>query len=230
MRLIKRQTTNLRSIIGKGVQYDINDQVIVDSTNVMLIPKGTTAQRPNSAVTGHLRYNTSTNEFEAYQGSSATWKPLAYKEPTTIEQQSIGSGNATDTVFGPLDSGFSGSVTYTDYTAPVAAQNIIVLIENVFQLATTNYTLEQNPDASDPGSEIGAGSFVIGQEYYIVDPGDTDFTTLGAADNNANTVFTATGTGDALTTGTARQTGYYVVFGTAVPLGKPVTALHNFDK
>ncbi len=230
MRLIKRQTTNLRSIIGKGVQYDINDQVIVDSTNVMLIPKGTTAQRPSSAVTGHLRYNTDTNEFEAYQGSSATWKPLAYKEPTTIVQQSLGSGDATDTVFGPVDSGYDGGAVYTDYTTPIAAQNMIVLIENVFQLATTNYTLEQNPNATNPGSEIAAGSFVIGQQYYIVSPGTTDFTTIGAANNSPNTVFTATGTGDALTTGTVRQTGYYIVFGSAVPLGKPVTALHNFDK
>jgi len=43
MRLLKAQNTNLRSIYGKGVKYDINDQVIVDSENVMLIPKGTQA-------------------------------------------------------------------------------------------------------------------------------------------------------------------------------------------
>ena len=40
MRLLKRQTTNLRSIAGKGVQYDIDDQVIVDSQRAMVVPKG----------------------------------------------------------------------------------------------------------------------------------------------------------------------------------------------
>ncbi len=33
MRLLKAQNTNLRNIKGKGVKYDVNDQVILDSTN-----------------------------------------------------------------------------------------------------------------------------------------------------------------------------------------------------
>ena len=41
MRLLKGQNTNLRNIYGKGVKYDVNDQVVVDSTNVMRIPVGT---------------------------------------------------------------------------------------------------------------------------------------------------------------------------------------------
>ena len=46
---------------------------------------------------------------------------------------------------------------------------------------------------------------VVGREYKIVDPGTTDFTLIGAADNNAGTIFTATavgtGTGTVITTG-----------------------------
>ena len=79
MRLIKRQTTNLRSITGKGIQYDINDQVIVDSTNTILVPKGTEAQRPSSPANGHLRYNTDDEQFEAYQNGA--WRELRFKEP-----------------------------------------------------------------------------------------------------------------------------------------------------
>ena len=41
-------------------------------------------------------------------------------------------------MFGPLVSGDS------EYPIPVAAQNVLVLVENVFQLSTTNYTLEQS--------------------------------------------------------------------------------------
>lgn len=145
MRLIKRQTTNLRSIIGKGVQYDIDDQVIVDSNNVMLIPKGTTAQRPQFPADGHLRFNTTVDGdgeiigFEVYYDNS--WRRLRFKEPNQnpgIVQQNLGAGDATETVFGPLDSGDP------DYPIPVAAQNVLVFIENVFQISTTNYTLEQS--------------------------------------------------------------------------------------
>ena len=141
MRFIKAQTTNLRSIQGRGVKYDIDDQVILDSTNVMLVPKGTTAQRPTSPSTGHLRYNTTTNQLESYQGVSAGWREVRFKEPNQdpgITQQNLGNGDATETVFGPLASGD------TNYPVPAAAQNILVLVENVFQLSTTNYTLVQS--------------------------------------------------------------------------------------
>jgi hypothetical protein len=136
MRLLKAQNTNLRNIKGKGVKYDVNDQVILDSTNCVLVPKGTLAQRPTSPVNGHVRYNTDDNEFEAYQNGA--WRELRYKEPGTITQQNLGNGDATETVFGPLNSGD------TDFPIPAAAQNVLVLIENVFQIATTNYTLEQS--------------------------------------------------------------------------------------
>lgn len=145
MRLIKRQTTNSRSITGKGIYYGNDNQVIIDSNNVMLIPKGTTAQRPLFPNEGHIRYNTSldnNNEiigFESYFDSS--WRRLRFKEPNQnpgIVQQNLGSGNDVETVFGPLNSGDA------DYPIPAAAQNILVFIENVFQISVTNYTLEQS--------------------------------------------------------------------------------------
>ena len=146
MRLIKAQTTNLRSVAGRGVKYDINDQVILESTNTMLVPKGTTAERPASPNNGHLRYNTEDDQFEAYQNSA--WRELRFKEPNQdpgIVQQNLGNGDAVETVFGPLASGDA------DYPVPAAAQNILVLVENVFQLSTTNYTLEQSVSGSLTG-------------------------------------------------------------------------------
>jgi hypothetical protein len=50
--------------------------------------------------------------------------------------------------------------------------------------------------------EVTAGYFIIGEQYKIFSPGNTSFTSIGAANNNVNTVFTATGIGSG--TGTAK--------------------------
>ena len=151
---------------------DDNGVVSIGNSAVML-PKGTTAQRP-SGVAGQIRYNTQENYVEFYQ--AGVWKPIRLQEPTTITQQSLGNGDGTETVFGVLASGDSA------FPVPSAAQNVLVLVENVLQLATTNYTLEQSTSGNLTGPN---------QPY---------------AD------------------------GYYIKFTQAVPLGKPVTVIHNFDK
>ena len=46
------------------------------STGALTISKGTTGQQPGSPVTGMLRYNTTTNSFEGYSGSSPAWNPV----------------------------------------------------------------------------------------------------------------------------------------------------------
>lgn len=223
MRLLKAQNTNLRTIYGRGVQFDSADQVFMESTNSIRVPKGTTAQRPANPENGHLRYNTTDNRFEAYEAGQ--WDGIKSAAPSTyapITQQNLGNGDASITIFGPLNSGDSF------YPVPAAAVNVLVLVENVFQISTTNYTLEQNPSSTGTGQETNAGSFVTSTEYIITSAGDTDFTAIGAADSNVGTIFTATGAGSG--TGKARQTGYYLEFTSAPDLNKPVTAIHNFDK
>ena len=46
------------------------------STGALLISKGTTGQQPGTPVTGMIRYNTTTNQFEGYAGSSPSWLPV----------------------------------------------------------------------------------------------------------------------------------------------------------
>lgn len=54
------------------------------------------------------------------------------------------------------------------------------------------------------GEVVNAGSFVNGTSYSITTVGTTDFTLIGAANNNVGTVFVATGAGTG--TGTATKT------------------------
>tara|TARA_Y100000590_G_scaffold117315_1_gene134082 strand:+ start:6522 stop:8288 length:1767 start_codon:yes stop_codon:yes gene_type:complete len=58
------------------------------------------------------------------------------------------------------------------------------------------------------GGPVSAGSFVVGTAYKIASAGNTNFTLIGAANNNVGTAFTASGTGSG--TGTADTTIGYV--------------------
>ena len=158
MRLIKAQSTNLRGIYSKGVKYDIDDQVVVDSTRAMVVPVGTLEQRPGelgvatSSTVGQLRYNTTDQQLEAYQNGA--WREIRFKEPNQdpgIVWQNLGVGNITadETVFGELQS------NDTDFPVPASANNIIVMIENVVQIPTTNYTIHQTAEITTGGAEEG---------------------------------------------------------------------------
>jgi hypothetical protein len=47
----------------------------VNTTDAMLISKGTTAQRPSVPILGHVRYNTETSQFEGF-GAGSAWGSL----------------------------------------------------------------------------------------------------------------------------------------------------------
>ena len=141
MRYIRRQTTNTQSSgIGRGVHVTpIDKEVILDSVNSVRVPKGPTESRPQFPKNGHMRYNTDDNRFEVYEAGE--WNGIRNAAPSSyapITVQSLGNGDASETVFGPLNSGDPF------YPVPAAAQNVLVFAENVFQIPITNYTLAQN--------------------------------------------------------------------------------------
>lgn len=158
MRLIKAQTTNSRSIKGKGVKYTINNEVVLDSNSSLTFPSGTTAERPQDPKIGDTRFNTDTQRLETF--TVLGWDNLAQESPSVgvgITQQQLGTGDAVETVFGPLDSGDP------NFPVPVAAENIIVLTENVFQIANVNYTLaeSQSGSLSGPGEPYADGTYIV---------------------------------------------------------------------
>jgi hypothetical protein len=105
---------------------------------------------------------------------------------------------------------------------------VLVLVENVMQISTTNFTVVQNPTSTGTGAEINATSLSSGNNgtsYIITSVGTTTFTSFGAGANTVGTVFTKSG-GTPTGSGKVRIAGYYLTFTSAVPAsgggGNPV--------
>jgi hypothetical protein len=143
MRFLKTLTLNRRAIYDSRVALDTNNNFTLADSTVMTLPKSSSSL---PGVEGQIRYNTSTHEVEVFQGNggSATWRNLRYKEPTAITVQTLGYGDASTIYFGTLNPEPSspGGVSWSNAQK---AKQLIVLVENVVQVAGTNYELEENP-------------------------------------------------------------------------------------
>ena len=95
----------------------------VDSTDSILIPVGTTVQRPGSPATGMIRFNTTLDAFEFYDANSWT---TAGSDFTVIASQ-VFNGNGSATAF---------TLSEAQTTA-----SCIVSINGVVQLPTTAYAV-----------------------------------------------------------------------------------------
>jgi len=135
MRFVKKQQLNSKMIEDKSVSVEANGHVVMDTTYALKIPTGNTAQRPAFPENGQIRYNTDTNEFETYVNN--TWEISRTDRPATITIQNLGTGDAVEQNFGPLS------------PVPASSKNILVLVENVVQIAEINYTMVQNPGGAD---------------------------------------------------------------------------------
>ncbi len=146
---ISKFSINDRSLIAYPEGVGPGNRIVVNAKGGMMLPKGTTAQRPQlttvrqpTDANGTIRYNTSLNIIEAYVGG--TWVVVASPVASAITKQTLGPGDGTETVFGPLNTSF-----VTSYSA--SPDNIIVLVENVMQISTTNYSVQQSVSGSLTG-------------------------------------------------------------------------------
>lgn len=140
----------------------------------------------NSFIGAEAGYTNTTGYYNSFIGAYAGWA------------NTTGYGNS---FIGPY-SGYSNTTGYNNSFIGVSAgENNTTGYYNSFIGVAAGY---------NSGITVTAGSFVVGVSYTIITSGTTDFTTIGAANSNPGTVFTATGVGSG--TGTAASNTSYNTF------------------
>lgn len=170
MRYLRQQVLNRRDPGDQRLYVDMTDSVIMNTTNHLMLPKGTEAERPVNTTwtSGMVRYNTTTHEVEVYQGTGAAagWRTLRYKEPGLIIQQNLANGDGVNTVFGPLSPQpvLQVSTDITVWNEAQIAKQLIVIVGNVFQVSGTNYIVIKGEDITIGPDALGP--YTTGT-YYI---------------------------------------------------------------
>lgn len=147
------------------------------STGALTISKGTSGQQPGSPVTGMIRYNTTTNAFEGYSGSSPAWN--------SIGGATLSNDTSTATAVYPLfANATSGSATtvytsnakllYTPSTGELQASEVVSTngLTVMGTTMSTNYTLATGNNALTVGPfTLASGiTFIIssGQRHVVI--------------------------------------------------------------
>jgi hypothetical protein len=256
MKFLRQQYLNRRAVNDRRLYVDANNSIVMETPSSLVLPKGfgdsayppggvldTDNQRPVSPVNGMIRYNTSTDEVEVYQSSS--WRALRFKESTKIIQQPLSTIDGYSYFYGPLDASYDPTAVSSNNNN-FGGQNILVFIENVFQVFNTNYTVTHNPQATVATSAdaftndttltftstaaIPTGSLAAG-------PGGLQGSTTATVTNTHTVTLNKPLTGN-IPSGTnvtfIAPTGYYLNFTSDAyylsMVGKPITVLHGFDK
>lgn len=151
MKFLKSQNTSRYSPSDNTFQVNPYGRAVMDFNGAVMLPKGTEAQRPDitgvrqpTDANGYIRYNTDTDSIEAYV--DGVWEVVRAPGASTITKQTLGPGDDTETVFGPL---LTDAIYLNAYSA--SADNLLVLVENVVQISTTNFTVEQSSSGNLTG-------------------------------------------------------------------------------
>jgi hypothetical protein len=136
------------------------------STGALQISKGTTGQQPGSPATGMMRYNTTTNQFEGYSGSSPAWKSIggsALSNDTSTASNlypvfaGATSGTAENLYTGNAYLLYKPSTGEFQARAPVASNGIVV---NSLTVATS-YTIAAGFSGASAGPITIASGAVV---------------------------------------------------------------------
>jgi hypothetical protein len=239
MKFYKRQSITTSAPMDNRLAVQADGRIDTNTVASLQIPSGVKDERPAVGVNGMIRYNKDIGtggEFEAY--IDGEWTLFRNGRQNSITLQTFTNTNYQNTIFGPLA-----------YDINIGnPQNVMVYIDNVYQIPTTNYELLRSTnDVPVTTSTLvtqlaGFGETVIHVENL------TNFN-VGAAlagtnlQNNVITEISATDLTITVSPGALGvipvgglaiaffSTGTYISFSedAVPPPSKPITALLGFD-
>ena len=130
-------------LVTDGVSINPRAVLDVNSTSAMIVPTGTTAQRPSAPVTGMVRYNTTNQTVEAYSGTQ--WNGIV-RGTNSIDIPNMPAGNgATLTV--TVTGATTGSAVSVSPTSALP-NGIIIAWARVSAANTVEIRFENNSGAA----------------------------------------------------------------------------------
>ena len=125
------------TVIVAGATATTGATLKVDSTDSILIPVGTSAQRP-SAATGMIRFNTTLDAFEFYDSNSWT---TAGSDFTVIASENFAGDNSTVA--------FTLGSSQTTASCIVSINGVVQLPTTAYAVSTTTLTFTEAPLSGD---------------------------------------------------------------------------------
>ena len=171
-------SVNNSTISGTAVGQDITltpsgtGIVNIDSNQSLKIPVGTEAQRPAAPQAGMIRFNTSRNQYEGYNGSY--WIQLGGVSDVDgntyiIPESSPGAND--NTIYFYTDGNLAARLNSTDFNVNKVVVDSIEIDGNVIRTSTTNTDLEFRPNGT---GRVVMDNFKIGNNTILnTTPGAT---------------------------------------------------------
>lgn len=166
MRFLRNLNLNPKAPHDKRLNITKSDEVQFNTTRSLLLPSGPDADRAVSPVAGMMRLNTTSGQVEVYQNNS--WRSLRFKEASQITLQNLGNGDGISTLYGPLN---PAPPTVVQSGTTWTGANLMVYVENVFQIFNSNYLIAQNPNVDTTVSVLansGATSLTLSNIADII--------------------------------------------------------------
>lgn len=162
MRFLKQKTLSKFTPNDQTLFTNHYGRAVMNVSGGIRLPKGTTSERPNvsgvrtlGGANGFMRYNTDTDTIEAY--IDGVWEVVRAPGATSITKETLGPGDDIETTF-QLTSGI----------IPASENNILVFVENVFQISDTNYNLSYDFGGTPGDTRIVFTSPVPTDKYITI--------------------------------------------------------------
>ena len=142
MKFLKSSSINRYSPTNQSLFVNSRGRSVMNGTRALKLPEGdqnsrpqlTNIRYPGGDNNGYIRYNTTTGSLEAYL--LGAWTVVKAPATAAVTKQTLGPGDYSQTIFGPLT------------VSPSQDDSLIVLVENVMQISVTNFSVLYNYQGS----------------------------------------------------------------------------------